>query len=296
MKRGAVFLAVAILLVLLAGFQTQAEGAWEQMAVFEAAGVTVAGFYDNSFGITVDSGGIIQYSEDGGKKWQKSTTDPAIYTLYGLEIIDRRTVWSCGVQKQVHFSNDSGKTWTRAADYGAAYSFNAFTSSDHCRFLSFLNNQSGWIGAQYKLAATSDGGKSWSELALPAGIRIGAIARCNPETGFLFDWREAGTLYTTRDGGKSWTAQKTGMKTESVPPESSYSIPLAAMRFSDPLHGIVAVNRKGGEIWILTTADGGKSWSQELAAKKFGALFLSPDGRFLTITGMYGDVTVLKRK
>jgi photosystem II stability/assembly factor-like uncharacterized protein len=251
---------------------------------------------DDSFGISADSNGEFQYTEDGGRKWQKGIADPSTYTLYGVEIVNRQTAWSCGVGKRVLSSGDGGKTWIKVADYGSAYSFNAFTSSDHCRFLSFVNNQIGWIGAQYKLAATNDAGKSWSDLPLPSGVRIGAIARTGPETGFLFDWRESGTLYTTTDGGKSWTAQKIGMKTESLPPETSYSIPLAAMRFSDPLHGTIAVNRKGGEIWVLTTADGGRSWNQELAIKKFGALFLAPDGKYLTITEMYGDVTVLKRK
>ena len=69
MKSKTIFVAAALLLVLLAGFAgVRAEGAWEQITAFNGEMVTIAGFLDNSFGISVDSNGESQYTEDGGRR------------------------------------------------------------------------------------------------------------------------------------------------------------------------------------------------------------------------------------
>ena len=269
---------------------------WEKVLETNESSSKTTGFLNESFGISVGNEGEIEYSVDGGQSWQNGTNKA--FTLAGLEILDPKNIWCCGDGAQVRASQDGGKTWQALADFGPPYfrqdTWRSFPDPVNSKFLSFINAQIGWIATPKRLAVTPDGGKSWRELKLPDGLKeITAISLCTPEEGYLVEDIGPGKLFVTRDGGKSWSSQQLELKGEEIPKTFA---PMTAVRFTDSQKGIIITNRKGGKMWAIQTEDGGKTWNEEAVPGRFGSLFLTHDGKMLTITGMYGDILVLRRR
>jgi photosystem II stability/assembly factor-like uncharacterized protein len=154
--------------------------------------------------------------------------------------------------------------------------------------VSFLDDTTGWIRTQRGLQATTDGGQTLQEITLPEGIEdIMGISLRTPTDGYVVD--SAGVLYTTSDGGQTWSSQTLGVDL------ATYTIILpttntttAAVRFADAEHGVVVLNLAGGgqvRVVALRTADGGQTWAEEsVTSTMWGAVpYLSPDGMFLTL-------------
>jgi photosystem II stability/assembly factor-like uncharacterized protein len=278
-------------------------GKWETIVTAsdtEAGGVV---FLNASVGVSIcnasdNESGFFKYTNDGGKIWINSQEMPVIMT--GLEMLDSQTIWSCGQGANVWRSLDGGKKWQKMADFGPLYVANQgmrgpAVKSLHCKYLSFADPQTGWIAGPRILGSTSDGGKSWQEMALPQGITdIDAIALRTLQEGYLLDVTGSGKLFITKDGGKTWRSVALNIKGEKI---DNAALPMAVIRFSDAKTGLIVVARKGGQMWALHTQDGGESWSEEpVPAKIFGALVLGRDGRTLSITGLYGDIIVMQRR
>jgi len=248
---------------------------------------TIAGFLDETFGITVGSAGEVHYTIDGGKTWPQA--ENSSLCRFGLEIVDEQLAWHCGNGGHVRVSTDGGRTWRTVADYGP-------NEPNHCRFLSFLGAETGWAATPYQLGATADGGVSWADVALPEGIQdIAAIALRTSTDGYLLD--VAGNLFATEDGGESWSPLALGLIPEGKELLLGSSAPAAAMRFPDADRGLVALSLKGkegAEIVTARTADGGQTWEYEGALATFGAPYLTRDGTMLTIVGLSNRITVLR--
>lgn len=247
----------------------------------------MAGFLDESFGITVGSAGEVHYTTDGGETWPQA--DNASLCRFGLEIVDDKLAWHCGNGGHVRVSTDGGRTWQAVADYGP-------NEPKHCRFLSFLDAETGWAATPYQLGATADGGASWVDVALPEGIQdIAAIALRTSTDGYLLD--VAGNLFVTEDGGESWAPLSSGLIPDGKELLLGSSSPAAALRFPDADRGLVALSLKGKEgveISIVRTIDGGQTWEQEHALTTFGTPYLTRDGTMLTIVGLSNTITVLR--
>lgn len=72
-------------------------------------------------------------------------------------------------------------------------------------------------------------------------------------------------------------------------------IPQAAVRFVDSDHGLVVLVLSGRTGMIaLRTTDGGKTWKEESIPAKFGAPYISRDGKFVTVKKWGEWVTALK--
>jgi photosystem II stability/assembly factor-like uncharacterized protein len=152
-------------------------------------------------------------------------------------------------------TNDAGLTWRDATPPGAAgQPLIEFLDADHGWF---LGNDAG------PLWRTTDGGRSWQKIALPAG-RSGlgaAMSFVSASTGYLLlsaDSSEAAepwSLYRTDDGGAS--LQRVGAV--KLPNEPPLSGPLPMIAFSDQLDGLVA-----GWSAVLQTHDGGLTWTSAI--------------------------------
>lgn len=250
---------------------------------------TVAGFLDETFGITAGSAGEVHYTTDGGETWSKA--DNSSMCRFGLEIVDEQLAWHCGNGGHVRVSTDGGQTWQDVADYGP-------NEPNHCRFLSFLDAETGWAATPHQLGATVDGGASWIDVAPPEGIQdIAAIALRTTTDGYLLD--TAGNMFVTQDGGETWSPPSLGLIPEGKELLLGGLAPAAAMRFLDADRGLVALSLKGEEgveISTAHTADGGQTWEQVSAVTTFGAPFLTHDGTLLTIVGLSNKITVLRHK
>jgi len=77
--------------------------------------------------------------------------------------------------------------------------------------------------------------------------------------------------------------------------------PPVAMRFQDSDNGIIVLalaGRGDTQFLALHTDDGGQSWSQYDLPLNLGPIYLSHDGRFLTVTelGGAGTITIMENQ
>jgi photosystem II stability/assembly factor-like uncharacterized protein len=267
--------------------ETESAGSWKVAFGSDAAikySVNVAGFENETHGIAVGYSGEVHYTLDGGKSWPRAENNSAC--LFGLDIVSDQTAWATGHFGKVRVSKDGGKTWQAVTDTDINISF----------LISFIDDATGWVGDETKLEATQDGGQSWTVLPKPAdGKRIMAINLRTATEGYLLDSNSS--LFATRDGGNSWALLSKLPKADGKMFVAS-GLPHAAIRFFDASNGLVifALDDGDGQLLALRTADGGKTWSQEILPVTSGVLFLSRDGRFLTVLGKDLSIMLLKAK
>lgn len=272
---GAVVLALGLLNV----HAEEKAGQWKQAFQVEAKHSTYyAGFLNDTQGITVSYGGEVHFSKDAGKTWPRAINNS--WCRFGLEIVDANVAFHCGNKGHVRMSVDGGETWDEVADFGDM-------EPDQCRFLSFADPKTGWIASPFRIAATHDGAQSWTEFDMPeASKNIAAINLRTANDGYILDL--SGKLFMTGDAGKTWSERMVPLNGLVL---QTLKCPTAAMRFSDANHGTVVV-ASTGKILSFLTADGGKTWTKSVVSDKlFGFIFLTKDGKTLTITSKLGNLS-----
>ena len=227
-------------------------------------------FHDESFGVLVGAGGHVETTTDGAQEW--SVLNANSMCLFGADIVDENVVWICGNMGHVRLSQDGGKTWKAVTGFGAS-------EPNHCRYLSFLDDTTGWAATQKGQGFTSDGATAWTELALPAGAgQIAAVFLRTPADGYVLD--DSGTLHATADGGATWISRPVN-----APGKGKLPIdfaPIAAVRFRDAERGRIVLLRNG--YWTGETSDGGATWTWTAMPDFKGArsFYMTRDGRLLT--------------
>jgi photosystem II stability/assembly factor-like uncharacterized protein len=248
-------------------------GSWKLVVSSKPNSLTyAAGFHNESYGLTVGYSGDVRYTTDGGQNWARA--DNVSMCRFGLDIVDTRIAWHCGNGGAVRLSVDGGRTWGKGGAYGP-------NLPNHCRFLSFLDDKTGWAATPSMLGMTADGGETWTDLVLAEGIdKIAAIALRTPSDGYVLDVR--GRLFTTQDGGHAWIMYSLGLKDGQL--LSTGGTPTAAMRFLDDQRGIV-VYQIARQVWAAQSTDGGQTWQHELipGIEDVYAFYLAHDGRLLTL-------------
>jgi photosystem II stability/assembly factor-like uncharacterized protein len=257
--------------------------------------VRIAAFLDETFGVTggATGAGKTHYTTDGGAT--RTMAESSGGCLYGMDIVDEQMVWACGrmigqsftTPGGVRLSTDGGQTWDGQT---------AFQSMPGRCPLSFLDAQMGWVANARKLSATTDGGETWEEIT-PDVLDIAAIALRTPGEGYVLDYD--GNLYTTADGGKSWSSQSLGLeKYGELKLMESQDFVMAAIRFADADNGVVVLSLVGGgesKVVALRTADGGQTWTEEVISEETGPLYLTHDGSLLTIYSFLNSEIIVFR-
>ena len=250
------------------------------------------GFLNETFGITSGPNGEVHYTNDGGKTWPAGNNSSMC--RFGLDIVNENIAWNCGNGANVRVTVDGGKTWKEASDFGDF-------EPDHCRFISFLDDKTGWIASPTRLASTNDGGKNWHEMNLPQGVtQISSIYLRTANDGYLLD--SNGILYITGDSGKTWSSQDLGFGKLDLKDGRKINVPNSAICFNSLSTGIIVINTKDTNGWktcVLNTADSGKTWTQEQLPlsdtyNKMLKVYLSKDGKLLTLANIDNNTIILK--
>jgi photosystem II stability/assembly factor-like uncharacterized protein len=239
------------------------------------------GFEDAGFGFvlgTIGSGhtSAIYNTTDTGSTWLRGENESQF--LFGLEIVDHQVAWSCGEAGTLRRTGDGGKTWQAAGNFGDR-------EPNQCRFLSFLDGNTGWAATPSRLALTTDAGQTWQELTLPADAgTLAGISLQTSSEGALLD--ATGKLFITKDGGSSWTSRLLDFGGAAF--LGKMPAPIAAMRFVAGGKGSIAFLRKttdGFELCSAQTEDDGLTWQTEQVPLEVGIenIYLSRDGKFLTV-------------
>lgn len=296
---------LAILLLLLSGCSTGATTGvpaklpsetpaqlsmhWQTVGVYNVDhSIMTAGFLDEQHVVTGGVMGQMAYSSDGAQTWLK--TDALADCRYGMEIVSSQVIWTCGGATHVRKSVDGGRTWLALAAFGDPHSIRG-----PCHSMSFLDENTGWLATSELFGATTDGGVSWTRRSLPeTANKIATVDTYLPGEGYLLD--QSGALFFTKDDGRHWREASRLPLGELEMPFSAYQ--LAAMRFADAEHGLIAVSSspygKPTPVMAFRTSNGGESWVSDIVPVVAGPVYLSRDGIYLTVISAVYELTLLK--
>lgn len=207
-------------------------------------------FVSQQEGFVVGELGRVYHTTDGGKSFGRSDTGTRM-AFMSVACLPDGTVVLVGQKGGALRSRDKGATWEKI-DTGTKYDLLS---------VAFASAQVGVAVGDYGvMVRTEDGGQTWSKVALPTDLVLPEdiaeivepgdvllydIHFVTPEQGWAVG--EFGVIFTTVDGGKTWSSQKSGVETT-----------LFGVHFTDPQHGFAT----GIEEVLLRTADGGQNWEK----------------------------------
>ena len=231
----------------------------------------------------------LMHTSDGGLTWTELDSScvfnlPSGRELQNLQITsismsNTRSGWAVGAapgdNDRILVTTNGGERWIDVTPPEPLLS----TATDIAALGYFLDSQHAWVTfalephstpASVSIWRTSDGGRSWVSSPLPDIANL--IASYSPYHLFFLDadhgWfmaalesgmqRVYSAVYTTSDGGASWT--------RILDPSSDTNVQLfdkTGMVFADASHGWITYDGRGVEpgLHILITGDGGVSWS-----------------------------------
>ena len=139
--------------------------------------------------------------------------------------------------------------------------------TERLRGVSAVSERVAWAsGANSTVLRTVDGGETWQKLHVTTDqLDFRDVDAIDAQTAYVMGAGNgpASSIYKTTDGGKTWTLQ---FKNED--PKAF----LDAMSFWDANHGIAFGDSVDGQLYILTTDDGGHVWSRVPASSLPAAL------------------------
>jgi photosystem II stability/assembly factor-like uncharacterized protein len=156
------------------------------------------------------------WTEDGGSSWKDITPDLLnSEELLNALFLDELQGWLVAQNRQTnelvfYRTNDKGNTWTSTKIVPPS---EGLVPQIQSAYLSFIDPQNGWVSLKHvsssnfsvgSLYKTIDGGRTWSELALPVAGQVNFL---NTQQGWLVGGASGSDLYATLDGGNTWEIQ-----------------------------------------------------------------------------------------
>ncbi len=221
----------------------------------------------------VESNGALLHSTDGTRWAEQDTPVRWASSFAGVCFPDASNGWVVGSVDQtgdggvIFHTTDGGVTWTpQMSNLGGELSG-----------VDFVDDTNGWAisndpfpfgaGAATCLERTTDGGVTWVPLYVANNAALGAVQFRDASTGWVAGSYEpvenddVAAIFATSNGGLTWTRQSLP---EGAPP-------LTGLQFLDANTGWAvgtAVDADTGVEtgWVLTTGDGGKTWTRAPSA------------------------------
>ena len=181
--------------------------------------------------------------------WEWQNPLPTGNKIYCFDFVDSLTGWFGSSAGTLLHTIDGGKTW-QIEHIGRPGLY--IISVD------FVDDNTGWAigqdgGSRSTLFHTTDGGRKWTVQGVDSVYDFIRVVFRNQREGCAATY--GGRIYYSADGGKNWMLVYQGKG------------PIQSLVFPDARHGWA----KGpGEVPLLYTTDGGKSWAAD-TTKLFGA-------------------------
>ena len=166
--------------------------------------------------------------------WQKQASDPTGQALEDVFMISATEGWAVGGYGLILHTTDGGITWERQTS----------GTFQPLRTVFFTDALNGSVSGNIELY-TTDGGRTWHHASrvFPSVGTVYSMTFADRNRGFAAGSGFRAIMKTT-DGGKNWFTQQ-------------LPIVIQTVKFFDPLNGI-ASSAEG----VLTTSDGGQTWTQ----------------------------------
>ncbi len=215
----------------------------------------ITGVSDSSAWIFGD--GLVKFTGDRGATWSDNKAG-ALPIHCGAAVSATRIV-AGGPQGEVHFSDNSGATWTT----------HTLASLGQVNQIRFLNGSVGWLAGNHgTVARTLDGGATWT-LAAPDDNDYNSVHPLSADVAWIAG--NGGTVRKTTDGGATWSTHDPGTTSN-----------LYTIHFTSPTDGWV-----GGQVKLYQTFDGGNTWSprsQQGLDVVYRVAFADPQNGFLLMS------------
>jgi photosystem II stability/assembly factor-like uncharacterized protein len=183
------------------------------------------------------------------------------HALYGIHFVNAQVGWAVGAAGTILSSMDGGATWTQQSS----------RVSETLYAVHFVDASSGWaIGDAGTIIHTIDGGQKWERQQSETSADLRALDFVDPFHGWVVG--KNSTIRATDDGGITW-------RTQTPPPDFTFLVGEAVI-FWDQQHGWVAPWGGSPAGGMLTTTDGGKTWTQQLTNEIYyltGVDFITAD-------------------
>ncbi|HKR02906.1 MAG TPA: YCF48-related protein [Pyrinomonadaceae bacterium] len=192
------------------------------------------------------------HTTDGGATWKQVNVigKDADARLVRALFTDEGRGWAFGEAGALYTTRDGGASWERQRVPTRHLLLGGW----------FLNSEQGWlVGAGATLLQTVDGGQTWragtllgQATATNAGADAASSQRVRFTAASFVDNRRgwavgaAGRVFNTRDGGRTWSPQDSGVESD-----------LFDVKFLDAQEGWAA----GAQGTLIHTTDGGKRWT-----------------------------------
>lgn len=159
-------------------------------------------FKNENEGFVVGAYGMLLHTRDGGANWEDwsgRVDNPDNWHLNAVGSVDGSTVYIAGERGTLFRSQDGGTEWeTLDSPYEGSW-FGMITGPEPEQVMLF--------GLGGNLFSSSDAGEIWNEIENPADSSLMAGVRLDRQNIVLVG--NSGTILTSRDGGKTYTAQTT---------------------------------------------------------------------------------------
>lgn len=270
-------------------------------------------------GWAVGGGGTILHTSNGGATWAPQVSGTTQY-LFDVCFVDANSGWAVGMNGTLLHTDDGGANWTaqvsgttdalnslsftdaqngwagsssgtilRTTDGGANWSVQTLPNGDGVTDISATSTDIAWVAAGVRAYTTSNGGSSWTEVALPPlGFNPSYLGVTTFGDGSILFVGTSGTMRRSSDGGATWVDLKTGWRggfnaVDFPTGTDGWVVGDAGAIFhtsdgvtwaqqtvprSDYLYGVSFASATTG--WavgenglILATTDGGQNWQQQ---------------------------------
>ncbi len=253
-----------------------------------ASGLQV-NFLDESVGSALRNGNRFFHTVDGGKNWSELRID-TMPCLRGPSVLDANVVAVGCDCSDARVSTDAGKSWTKVNginSYPMASMFDASTG---------FFAKKGAIGRKNLISRVSKDSDKPEKVATPDGMGI-LMAICAFSAKGCAALDGSGTVYVTENAGQSWQkANQIAYENKSL----VYRDSLTSMSFKNAKEGMVVTFDSDAEEWnVISTKDGGKTWSAEVVLKgSIGSSAISRGMDVITLTPAAADtdgIIILKK-
>ncbi len=225
-------------------------------------------FINATTGYMGGENGLFMKTTDGGLTTEV-LAKPSSYIINDMQFLDVNTGFAVSDYGIISKTVDGGQSWTSPVS-------NAGTNSLQTVF--FLDSNTGFAAggnssSSSVLVKTTDGGATWTPIALPITYRINDLFFVNSNVGYAGGYY--GKMIKTTDGGATWTEVATSVY------QTIYDI-----EFFDENNGVISC-----EYYWYITHDGGLTWTTTKNISGFpGYTMAFADTQNGYVGGFYGHM------